>query len=127
MNSFLRAQFKYFSNSAISKLVPSGISMLCSIVAFFALLLPARSIGAIGFSGATLSPATQLVCSGGSATITLNPTTCSLAGVLDWSANYVVDSSNNAGVTWSAVATGTVTAASPTVVYNTPVINSKAI
>ena len=126
MNSFLRAQFKYFSNSAISKLVPSGISMLCSIVAFLALLLPARSIGAIGFSGATLSPATQLVCSGGSATITLNPTTCSLAGVLDWSANYVVDSSNNAGVTWSAVATGTVTAASPTVVYTTPVLTSTA-
>jgi len=126
MNSFLRAQFKHFSNKAISNLVPSGIGMLCSIVAFIALLLPARSMAAIGFSGATLSPATQLVCSGGTATITFNPTTCSLPGVLDWSANYKIDSSDDGGFTWTSVDSGVVTAASPTIIYTTPVLISTA-
>lgn len=126
MNNFLRAQLRHFSINSIYNTIRPGLGLVCGMVALLAMLSPGDAIAAIGFSGGAISPATQQVCSGSTGTFTFNPTTCSLGAGPDWSGTYSVDSSSD-GITWfvaSGASTGVITAASPTVVYTTPVLTT---
>ncbi len=129
MNNFLRARFRHLTINSMKHKVKPGVGLLCGLVALMAVLSPVGSYAGLGISSAVPTPsfsAPGLVCSGNAGTITLNITTCTNANP-DWSANYALDSSSDGGATWftpSGIASGTINAASPVLVYTTPVLTS---
>ncbi len=129
-NTFLRAQFRQNPTNSITRRIRLSVSVVLGVCAFLLALSPAQLHAAIGFSGATIIPAAgtpSLVCSGNSATITLNISTCSLGSGPDWSASYQVDSSADGGTTWhtpSGVSSGLVASPTGSISYVTPVLTS---
>jgi len=129
MNNFLRAHLRRNPVNPV-RLWPC-MSIVFTLLMAVSAVMPTRSMAAIGFSGANIIPTASspgLVCSGGVATFTFVPTTCSLPSGSDWTANYVIDSFDFVGGTYVTPATGTVSgsisAASPNIVYSSPVLTS---
>ncbi|GAA4463106.1 hypothetical protein GCM10023093_10830 [Nemorincola caseinilytica] len=104
--------------------------MVCGLMLVASLAAPVRGLAAIGFSGGNITPTPQLVCSGSVGSFTFTPTTCSLPVGADWTADYAIDSFDFVTLNWLTPAFGTVSgsisAASPTVVYTTDVLISSA-
>lgn len=123
MNNFLRARFRFLSVDSIRNKA-KRVGLLCGLVALVSVLATESSYGGACLSNAIPIPsigAPQLVCSGNSGSLTLNFSTGVNANP-DWSANYFIDSSDNAGGTWHQVASGTVGFPTTAFVYNTPIL-----
>lgn len=130
MNNFLRAHLRHFHDSSIKPLKWSYSGIICGLLLVASMVSPVRSFAAIGFSGGTITPTPQTVCSGSVGTFTFSPTTCSLPSGADWTADYLIDSFDFVTLNWLTptfgTVSGSVTAAAPNIVYTTNVLTSSA-
>jgi len=118
---FLQCQFQKLKTYSIKKTGSSGIKVLAGLFFIASIFLSQKTYAvSVSFSGGTLTPATTTICAGDSTILTFTGNSVpSVAG--PWTATYQWDSSSNGGITWFPIAgaTGTISAGSPTITYNT--------